>query len=41
MCFTAVGLPYSSVSAVMTQDQQERAVISSYRMFFALLLLLV
>jgi sugar (glycoside-pentoside-hexuronide) transporter len=35
MVFTAVGLPYSAISAVMTQDQQERAVISSYRMFFA------
>ena len=35
MLFTAVGLPYSSISAVMTQDQQERAVISTYRMFFA------
>ncbi|MFC1641411.1 MFS transporter [Myxococcota bacterium] len=35
MVFTAVGLPYSSISAVMTQDQQERAVISTYRMFFA------
>ena len=40
MCFTAVGLPYSSISAVMTQDQQERAVISSYRMFFAVVIAL-
>jgi sugar (glycoside-pentoside-hexuronide) transporter len=37
MLFTAVGLPYSSISAVMTQDQQERAVISTYRMFFAVI----
>lgn len=35
MAYTAVGLPYSSISAVMTRDQQERSVISSYRMFFA------
>jgi sugar (glycoside-pentoside-hexuronide) transporter len=35
MAFTMLGLPYSSLSAVMTQDQQERAVIASYRMFFA------
>jgi len=35
MAFTMIGLPYSSLSAVMTQDQQERAVIASYRMFFA------
>lgn len=40
MCFTSVGLPYSSISAVMTQDQQERAVISSYRMFFAVVIAL-
>ncbi|MBN2717210.1 MAG: MFS transporter, partial [Deltaproteobacteria bacterium] len=40
MLFTAVGLPYSSISAVMTQDQQERAVISSYRMFFAVVVAL-
>jgi sugar (glycoside-pentoside-hexuronide) transporter len=38
MIFTAVGLPYSSISAVMTQDQQERAVISTYRMFFAIII---
>lgn len=37
MIFTAVGLPYSSISAVMTQDQQERAVISTFRMFFAVI----
>jgi len=37
MLFTAVGLPYSSISAVLTQDQQERAVISTYRMFFAVI----
>jgi sugar (glycoside-pentoside-hexuronide) transporter len=37
MVFTAVGLPYSSISAVMTQDQQERAWISTLRMFFAVI----
>lgn len=40
MVFTAVGLPYSSISAVMTQDQQERAVISTWRMFFAVIVAL-
>jgi len=30
-----VGLPYSSISAAMTQSQQERSVIAAYRMFFA------
>ncbi len=40
MLFTLVGLPYSSISAVMTQDQQERAVISTYRMFFAVIVAL-
>jgi sugar (glycoside-pentoside-hexuronide) transporter len=35
MILTLVGLPYSSLSAVMTQNQQERAVIGAYRMFFA------
>ena len=35
MLFTLVELPYSALTAVMTQDQQERAVISTYRMFFA------
>jgi sugar (glycoside-pentoside-hexuronide) transporter len=40
MVFTAVGLPYSAISAVMTQDQQERAVISSVRMFFAVVVAL-
>ncbi|MBN2102738.1 MFS transporter [bacterium] len=35
MAFTMLGLPYSSLSAVMTQNQQERAVIATYRMFFA------
>lgn len=35
MVFTAVGLGYSSITAVITQDQQERALISSMRMFFA------
>jgi sugar (glycoside-pentoside-hexuronide) transporter len=37
MAFTALGLPYSSIAAVMTQSQQERAVIASYRMFFAVI----
>lgn len=40
MIFTAIALPYSSISAVMTQDQQERAVISTYRMFFAVVVAL-
>jgi sugar (glycoside-pentoside-hexuronide) transporter len=38
MVFTALGLPYSSIAAVLTQDQQERAVIASYRMFFAVII---
>lgn len=38
MAFTAVGLPYSSISAVMTQDQQERAVLATYRMTFAVVI---
>ena len=38
MVFTAVGLPYSSISAVMTQDQQERSLISTLRMFFAVII---
>lgn len=37
MVFTALGLPYSSIAAVLTQSQQERAVIASYRMFFAVI----
>lgn len=40
MAFTAVGLPYSSMTAAITQDQQERSVISSYRMFFAVVVAL-
>ena len=40
MVFTAIGLPYSAISSVMTQDQQERAVISTYRMFFAVVVAL-
>ncbi len=40
MMFTAIGLPYSAISSVMTQDQQERAVISTYRMFFAVVVAL-
>ncbi len=35
MVLTLVGLPYSSLSAVMTQNQQQRAEIGAYRMFFA------
>lgn len=38
--FAAIALPYSSISAVMTQDQQERSVISTYRMFFAVVVAL-
>ena len=38
MALTLVGLPYSSLCAVVTQDQQERSVISSWRMFFALVI---
>ncbi|NDV61880.1 MFS transporter [Puniceicoccales bacterium CK1056] len=38
MVFTALGLPYSSIAAVMTQDQQERSVIASFRMFFAVII---
>ena len=40
MMFTAIGLPYSAISSVMTQNQQERAVISTYRMFFAVVVAL-
>jgi Na+/melibiose symporter-like transporter len=40
MLFTAIGLPYSAISSVMTQDQQERAVISTYRMFFTVVVAL-
>lgn len=40
MLFTLVGLPYSSISSVITQDQQERSLISSYRMFFAVVIAL-
>jgi sugar (glycoside-pentoside-hexuronide) transporter len=38
--FAAIALPYSSLTAVMTQDQQERSVISTYRMFFAVVVAL-
>lgn len=38
MIFTTIQIPYSSLTAVMTQDPQERAVISSYRMFMAVVL---
>jgi sugar (glycoside-pentoside-hexuronide) transporter len=37
MAFTAIAVPYSSLSAALTQDQQERAVISTYRMAFAVI----
>ncbi len=40
MLFTGMTLPYSSLAAVLTQDQQERAVISSWRMFFAVVVAL-
>ena len=35
--FTIVGMPYSSISAVITQDEQERALVSTVRMFFAVI----
>jgi sugar (glycoside-pentoside-hexuronide) transporter len=35
--FAVVGLPYSSLSAIITQDQHVRSRISSYRMFFAVI----
>ena len=37
MIFTSVSLPYSSICAVMTQDQQERSLIATFRMFFAVI----
>lgn len=40
MLFTAVGLPYSSLTALLTDDQHERASISSTRMFFAVIIAL-
>jgi sugar (glycoside-pentoside-hexuronide) transporter len=38
--FTVVGLPYSSLTAAMTQDQQERSLIATFRMFFAVIVAL-
>ena len=35
MIFTAVGMSYNAMGALVTQDQQERAKISTLRMFFA------
>lgn len=40
VAFTAVALPYSSLSATMTQEPHERSLISSYRMFFAVIVAL-
>ena len=35
MIFTAVGMSYNAMGTLVTQDQQERAKISTLRMFFA------
>ena len=40
MIFTAVGLSYSAVGTLVTQDQQERAKISTLRMFFAVVVVI-
>lgn len=40
MVFTAVGLSYSAVGTLVTQDQQERAKISTMRMFFAVVVVI-
>ncbi|RCL31201.1 MAG: MFS transporter [Puniceicoccaceae bacterium] len=40
MIFTAVGLPYSAIGTLVTQDQQERAKISTMRMFFAVIIVI-
>ena len=40
MIFTAVGLSYSAVGTLVTQDQQERAKISTMRMFFAVVVVI-
>ena len=40
MIFTAVGLSYSAVGTLITQDQQERAKISTMRMFFAVVVVI-
>ena len=40
MVFTAVGLSYSAMGTLVTQDQQERAKISTMRMFFAVVVVI-
>ena len=40
MIFTAVGLSYSAMGTLVTQDQQERAKISTMRMFFAVVVVI-
>jgi sugar (glycoside-pentoside-hexuronide) transporter len=40
MVFTAVGLSYSALGTLVTQDQQERAKISTMRMFFAVVVVI-
>ena len=40
MIFTAVGLSYSALGTLITQDQQERAKISTMRMFFAVVVVI-
>jgi len=40
MVFTAVGLSYSAIGTIVTQDQQERAKISTMRMFFAVIVVI-
>ena len=40
MVFTAVGLSYSAIGTLVTQDQQERAKISTMRMFFAVVVVI-
>ena len=40
MIFTAVGTSYSAMGTLVTQDQQERAKISTMRMFFAVVVVI-
>ncbi|MEC8190503.1 MAG: MFS transporter, partial [Verrucomicrobiota bacterium] len=40
MIFTAVGTSYSAMGTIVTQDQQERAKISTMRMFFAVVVVI-
>ena len=40
MVFTAVVLSYSALGTLVTQDQQERAKISTMRMFFAVVVVI-